>query len=647
MIIGITGNGKKNKNVISKYLDEKYSFKYFDVDTCLERILKEKYFFNDFSGKNWKENESLLIEIKNVVDFEIAKYLETISDTDIVVLDYSILEDSIMFDRCDLVIKSQEIISRLDDELSVLKAHRINSIASDYNSSKYHLELDMDADWQSQLSNFIDYNIYSFKKVTVVVPIHNTANYLSRSINSITNQSYRNLEIILIDDGSTDESLKICQLLAQTDSRIRVIHQDNVGLAETRNRGMELATGEYICFFDSDDYIENSMVSTLLKTAEQTKADVCESSFYIHMKEGFVKDVSCEQKGVRFVEGQTDLINAYSDATILIPAWDKIYKLSSIRDIKFDKSCFKEDADYIYKLCMAGKTFALVNIPFYHYVKRKSTSLTGSKISPRLFTLSDWGKEKYKEVLAQGEEYTDAAEKILYNSLVHIVRNYMRDHKNGVLNNNEYQDEIQTVVNDTISLLLNAKNVKKFRKLDEVLEIINQLISDRVIVKEKMPSLDLPCVGILWNSLNEEFMSEAIEFIQKRATINECVSIDLKDEYRNFINEIYRYNKEFEGIPFIKSSTLIDKFDSNTIVILNLIVKVTNYIYYNSLKGYMFEEIAELKSFIRKYFKPKIREYAYDNIFHLTVDPEEYEYTDGVCKRLIKDYKGSIQNGGK
>ena len=302
MIIGITGNGKKNKNVISKYLDEKYSFKYFDVDTCLERILKEKYYLNDFSGKNWKENESLLIEIKNAVDFEIAKYLETISDTDIVVLDYSILEDSIMFDRCDLVIKSQEIISRLDDELSVLKAHRINSIASDYNNSKYHLELDMDADWQSQLSNFIDYNIYGDKKVTVVVPIHNTANYLSRCINSITNQSYRNLEIILIDDGSTDESLKICQLLAQTDSRIRVIHQDNVGLAETRNRGMELATGEYICFFDSDDYIENSMVSTLLKTAEQTKADVCESSFYIHMKDGFVKDVSCEQKGVRFVK---------------------------------------------------------------------------------------------------------------------------------------------------------------------------------------------------------------------------------------------------------------------------------------------------------------------------------------------------------
>lgn len=526
-------------------------------------------------------------------------------------------------------------------------AHRINSISSDYSNSKYHLELDMDSDWESQLSNYIDYNVYGDKKVTIVVPIHNTVNYLSRCINNITNQSYRNLEILLIDDGSTDESLKMCQLIAQTDKRIRVIHQENVGLAETRNSGMKLATGEYICFFDSDDYVENSMIENLLKAIEKTDADVCESSFYIHMKDGFVKDVSCEQKGIRYIEGQPNLINAYSDATILIPAWDKIYKLSSIRDIKFDKNCFKEDSDYIYKLCMAGKTFALVNTPFYHYVKRKSTSLTGSKISPKLFTLSDWGKEKYDEVVSLGEEYRDAAEKILYNSLVHIVRNFMRDHKNGILEKGEYADEIQDVINDIINLLLTAKNVKKFRKLDEVLEIINQLIKDDVIDKDKMPSLELPCVGILWNSLNEELMTQAIDFIQQRATINECVSIDLQDQYREFINEIYLYNKEFEGIPFIKASTLIDKFDSNTIVILNMMIRVTNYIYYNGLKGYMFEEVAELKSFIRKYFKPKIREYAYDNIFHLTVDPEEYEYTDGVCKKLIKGYKGSKNNGNE
>ena len=74
---------------------------------------------------------------------------------------------------------------------------------------------------------------------------------------------------------------------------------------------------------------------------------------------------------------------------------------------------------------------------------------------------------------------------------------------------------------------------------------------------------------------------------------------------------------------------------------MNMIIKVTNYMYYNDQKGFMFEEIAELKSFIRKYFKKKIKHYAYDNIFHLTVDDDEYQYTDEVCKKYIKEYRGN------
>ncbi len=647
MIIGITGNNKENKEKISRYLNNRYSFKYFDIDSIMEDIFSKSEFGGNFNKKLMEGNSSQILKFRNVVDEEIRKLIDGIQDNEVAIIDYSMLEDSFVFNNCDLIIRGISAINPTsNNDFDVYKKHRINSNFFDYNDSRYHLNLNMDENWEDKLKAFLDYNVYGKKKVTVVVPIHNTADYLSRCVNSITNQSYRNLEILLIDDGSTDESLKMCQLLAQKDKRIKVIHQDNRGLAETRNRGMELATGEFICFIDSDDYIDNSMIETLLKTAEKTNADVCEGSFYIHMKSGEVRDVSCEQKGIKFVQGQLDLVNSYSDATILIPAWDKIYKLSSIKDIKFDKNCFKEDSDYIYKLCMAGKTFALVNIPFYHYVKRKSTSITGNKISPRLFTLQDWGKEKYNEVLSNGEEYRDAAEKILYNSLVHIIRYYMRDHKNGVLEKGEYKNEIQSVVNDTISLLLNSKNVKKFRKLDEVLDIINQLVNDEVIDKDNMPSLDIPCIGILWNSLENELMSEAINFIKERATINECIAVDLKEQYRSFINDIYHYNDEVEGVTFIKASTLIDKFDSNTIVILNMIVKVTNYIYFNKLKGFMFEEIAELKSFIRKYFKTKIREYAYDNIFHLTVDEDEYQYTDEVCKKYIREYRGN-DNGSK
>ena len=640
MIIGITNNDSLSKINICSFFQKKYNFRYIDVDKIVENILKEQFYLSEFNF-NWKNYTSLLLNIRHKID----KYINIIAEKykdEIIVLDYTLLEDTYIFNNCDVIIKNiSNNNTKNNNEIEMLKNFRKSTIESKYDNSKYHLELDMNGKWENKLEDYINFNLLNTTKVTVVVPVYNTSAYLPRCVNSIINQTYRNLEIILINDGSTDESLKVCKFLADRDDRIKVINQNNVGLSETRNKGIELATGEYISFIDSDDYIENRMIEVLLKTAKKYNADVCESSFYIHMKDGTIKDVSCEQKGVKFVNGKLDLINSYSNATILIPAWDKLYKLSAIKDIKFDKNCFKEDSDYIYRLCLAEKTFALVNIPFYHYIKRKSVSLTGNKISDRLFTLQDWGKKAYQNTLKLGEEYKDAAEKILYNSLVHILRNYMRDYKSNILKENEFKDEIQSVVNDIISLLLKAKNVKKFRKLDEVLSIINELKDNNVIEKEKMPSIELPCIGILWNSLSEEMINEAINFIGEKAKINECISVDLKDKYREFINEIYLYNNEFEGIPVIKAGTLIDRYDSNTIIILNLIVKISNYIYFNKLKGFMFEEIAELKTFIRKYFKYKIKDYAYDNIFHLTVDDEEYKYTDEICKKYIKDYRGN------
>lgn len=637
MVIGITGDQEKEK--LRKFFSDNYSFKFVDVDEIFSDVLKNMLKGNNDIKNNWKGNNLLILKLRNEVDARINTIINSIQEDETIVLDYSMLEDSYIIEQCDLLIKmnfNNKKVARNDIE--VLKKYRSGIVSSEYRNSKFHLEIGCDDNWESKIKEYIDYNLYNDTKITVVVPVYNTSDYLTKCINSITNQTYRNLEIILIDDGSTDESLELCKLLAERDSRIKVIHQDNKGLAETRNKGMELATGEYICFIDSDDYIENTMLEKLLKAIKQTNADVCEGSFYIHMKNGNIKDVSCEQKGVRFVDGKLNLINAYSDATILIPAWDKLYKLSAIKDIKFDKNCFKEDSDYIYKLCMAEKTFALVPTPFYHYVKRKNVSLTGNKISQRLFTLKKWGENAYNEVLTQGTEYRDAAEKILYNSLVHILRNFMRDYKNNVLEENEFKEDIQVVVNDLINLLLNAKEVKKFRKLDEVLAIINELTEAKVLDKDKLPSIEIPCVGILWNSLNKEMMEEAIQYIQEHSTITDLVAVDLQDQYKQFIKDIYLYNNEFEGIPVIKAGTLIDKYDSNTIIVLNMIMRVSNYIYFNKTKGFMFTEIAELKSFIRKYFKTKINDYAYDNIFHLTVNNDEFEYTDGVCRKYIKEY---------
>lgn len=639
MVIGIVGNTEKGKSEIQKYLKEKYNVKYYDIDEILESVFSGE---KEFQLSNAEVGIYNIWKIKEKINQIILEKIN-IQDDGIILLDYSLLFDTIFKDNCDVIFR----VDNTDDKKNYLQSDLFNLyeksiVESDYGKYEFNLTLDLNENWKEKIDNYFNYNFFYHKKVSVVVPIYNTMNYLSKCVYSICKQTYRNLELLLVDDGSTDDSLKLCEYLAKNDSRIKVIHQNNKGLAEARNTGIEKATGDYICFVDSDDYIEKSMIETLLKAIEKTSADVCEGSFFIHFKNGEIRDVSSEQKGIKYIENRLNLINAYSDATILIPAWDKIYRLSSIKNIKFDKDCFKEDTDYIYKLCMSGKTFALVNKPFYHYIKRKKGSITADKISPRLFSLRDWGWDAYNEVLSKGTEYTDAAEKILYNSLVHILRYFMRDYKNGVLEKDEYKKEIHIVVSELIELLLKANKVSKFRKLEEVLSIINELLDNNILEKNMLPEINVPCVGILWNSLNSEMMNEAIEMIKKYADIENITFVDLEDKYREFIKDIYKYESEFYGIPILKAGILIDRYDSNTIAILNMVIKVSNYIYYNKSKGFILKEISELKEQIRKYFKPKIRDYAYDNIFHLTVNEEENNYTKEVCKKYIK----ICDNGG-
>ena len=353
MIIGIAGNTFDGKKEISEYLNNNYKVRYFDIDEILGKIMSKENYCHRIEENDWRSNEDLLIRVNYEINQIIQEITRNISKDELLVLDYSLLENSYFINNCDAIIRvnNNENLN-FDNYYKELKQYMRGNIDTKINSSIYHLDLDLNNNWQTQLKEYIEYNLFYNKKVTVVVPIYNTANYLFTCVNSIINQSYRNLEILLIDDGSTDESLKICNLLAEKDSRISVIHQDNIGLAETRNRGIELATGEYICFIDSDDYIENSMIEKLLKAIEETNADVCEGSFYIHFKNGEIRDVTCEQKNNSYISGKLNLINAFSDATILIPAWDKLYRLSSIKNVKFDKNSFKEDNDYIYRLCI-------------------------------------------------------------------------------------------------------------------------------------------------------------------------------------------------------------------------------------------------------------------------------------------------------
>ncbi|MBR2428227.1 MAG: glycosyltransferase family 2 protein, partial [Lentisphaeria bacterium] len=112
------------------------------------------------------------------------------------------------------------------------------------------------------------------ERISVVIPVYNTGKFLDRCLESVVNQTYCSLEILLIDDGSTDESGALCDAWAKRDSRIRVIHKQNAGLGMARNTGIDNAKGKYICFFDSDDFVDTGILAAAVETAEREHADI-------------------------------------------------------------------------------------------------------------------------------------------------------------------------------------------------------------------------------------------------------------------------------------------------------------------------------------------------------------------------------------
>ncbi|MCI8575415.1 MAG: glycosyltransferase, partial [Bacilli bacterium] len=282
----------------------------------------------------------------------------------------------------------------------------------------------------------------------------------------------------------TDRSLKICNFFAQKDHRIRVIHQENMGLSRTRNKGMKLATGSYIAFLDSDDYVEPSMIETLLEASLINQADICECGMYVHKVNGSIITIDSKRKDQFVIQETSDLIYAYTHGNIKITPWNKLYKLSEISDFLFDPNCIREEADYTLRLCLAHKRFVVINDFLYHYIERQSTSLTRKKISDKIFTLQNWGENMRNQIKLLGNDYQVNADIVLYNSLAHILKHFMRDYKKKLILSNEFQQEIHLVVNRLLELLISVNDISVFRDFDNVMQIMEDLIMMGILKQE-------------------------------------------------------------------------------------------------------------------------------------------------------------------
>lgn len=223
-------------------------------------------------------------------------------------------------------------------------------------------------------------------KISIVVPIYNVEKYLKKCVDSLISQTYKDIEIILVDDGSPDNCKKICDEYKIQDERIKVIHKKNGGLSDARNKGTEVATGEYILYVDADDFVEKTACEELAKIINKFNPDIiCFNCNKINDKgENMIQNSSIyrydntkKTKVLTFEEAMID--NLYRKS-IRYEAWSKIYKREIVIKEKFPEGMLAEDFATFYKFLRKAKKIIYYDRCLYNYVVREGSIMSEKKV---------------------------------------------------------------------------------------------------------------------------------------------------------------------------------------------------------------------------------------------------------------------------
>lgn len=243
--------------------------------------------------------------------------------------------------------------------------------------------------------------------ISVVVPVYNVEKYIDKCVESIVRQTYSNLEILLIDDGSTDNSNKKCDDWVTLDKRILAVHKENGGLSSARNKGIEIAHGSKIIFIDSDDYIEENMISILAQNMEMYSAQISACGY----------DMVYDDRIIPIMEGQD--VKLYNKDTVFdvllhrdnlgVIACNKLYNIDLFEGVRYPMGKHFEDISTTYKLLAKADSIVYIPQVLYHYIQR-SDSINGNNFKKKVFNATIYDmKFAADELLAYVERYRPAS----------------------------------------------------------------------------------------------------------------------------------------------------------------------------------------------------------------------------------------------
>lgn len=258
------------------------------------------------------------------------------------------------------------------------------------------------------------------KKISIIVPVFNDGNYIQECIESLIKQTYQNIEIILVNDGSTDNSLQICFKYLNKDPRITLISQNNAGVSAARNNGLSHVTGDYICFVDGDDFVSPDYCQNLLTTAQQRKADIAINTYQL-FQNGKYFVILKPNPSDHSLDGSYNslewvrIINDKLDIILKVSVCGKLFKRSLFDTIRFPIGVkIAEDAAVLPLLYLKANQIAFVNKPTYIYRKHGKTAI------------SSYNPLNIQKHIDENQVALRLASKIECNNLIHEYLQYLK-----------------------------------------------------------------------------------------------------------------------------------------------------------------------------------------------------------------------------
>ncbi|SHR97853.1 glycosyl transferase family protein [Mycobacteroides abscessus subsp. abscessus] len=304
-------------------------------------------------------------------------------------------------------------------------------------------------------------------KVSVVVPIYKVEKFIHRCINSIIQQTYKELEIILVNDGSPDNCGKIINEYQSNDKRIIAIHKQNGGLSDARNVGMDKVSGEYVIFVDSDDWLEKDFIEMLIYASKSENADIVQSGFYYAYDDYLLYDERFFITESEFItlnnrELMTELVK---NERVKNFAWGKLYKTELVKDFQFKKGVLFEDVFWAHNVMQRVEKYVISNKPKYYYYQRSDSIVTTYTV--RNLDILEGLKERHEFIRKYYKDLIRESNKeILKACLIHYKLLFINK---DIDKSEEYRNSIKKYINKNYLELKNAVSNDKYLRNELVL----------------------------------------------------------------------------------------------------------------------------------------------------------------------------------